>query len=286
MRVTVLVENTSGPLTAVAPEFGLSLLVEAKAATVLLDTGSSGLFARNANALGIDLAAVDWLVLSHGHFDHGGGLAAFFEQNKHAPVIMRRGAERPFYGSALPGLPNVLHRAGLVTRYIGLNAEVLRRYAERIRWIDANTELCPSVTALTAIPHIHCLPAGNRHLLAECDGRFLPDDLSHELVLVMEHDAGAVVFTGCAHNGVLNMLEAALLPKPGRPISSVVGGFHLGVPRSAPTPEVQTVGRALRQRVTGTVYTGHCTGARAVGVLQAELGPRLKALHTGMQFEL
>lgn len=290
MRVTVLVENTSGASTAVAPEFGLSLLIEANGTTVLLDTGASGLFARNADALGIDLDTVDWLVLSHGHYDHGGGLATFFERNSHAPVILRRGAEQPFYGSAVPSLPSILHRAGLVTRYIGLDPEVLRRHADRFRWIDANLELCPSVSVLTTIPRTHPLARGNRFLLTERDGTFVPDDLSHELVLVVEQDTRAVVFTGCAHNGVLNMLEAARLAVPTRPIGAVVGGFHLGVPRSpvvaAPAAELRALGCELGQRIEGAIYTGHCTGPRALRIMQAELGPRLKALHTGLQFEL
>ena len=290
MKVTVLVENSRGPTAALEPEFGLSLLIEASKTTVLLDTGSSGRFAVNAAAMGIDLEAVDWLVLSHGHFDHGGGLETFFQRNRRATALIRRGADNLFYASMAPGLPGFLHRTGLLTRYIGLDKSVLERFSERVRWIEADTELCPGVRVLTTIPRLHALARGNRHLLVRHEGRFVPDDFNHELLLVMEQDAEGVVFSGCAHNGVLNMLEAARRDRPGRVIRSVVGGFHLkrllSEKMSAPASEIRLLARELGQRVTSTVHTGHCTGAEAFQVMKTELGPRLNALHTGAQFEV
>lgn len=299
MHVTVLVENTAGDRADLMPEFGLSLLIETGETTVLLDTGSSGRFSQNARALGIDLEAVDWLVISHGHYDHGGGLAAFCEQNHHAPVILRRGADRPCFGSLVPGLPTVLHRTRLVTRSIGLDPVVLRRWAQRIQWIDGNRELTPGVRVLTTIPDRFGQPRGNRYLLIEQAGRFVPDDFGHELVLAIEHEGGAVVFSGCAHHGILNMMEALRLDgrddpdhgdHPGPEIRAVVGGFHLSLPRSekmsASTAEIQDLARALGETVHGPIYTGHCTGAAAFETLKRSLGLQLHALHTGDRFEL
>ncbi len=289
MKITVLVENSPGPHANLEPEFGLSLLIETKQTTILMDTGASGRFALNAEAMGIDLEAVEWLVLSHGHYDHGGGLEAFFQRNHRAKAIIKRGADSPFYGSLTPGLPDLVHRTGLLTRYIGLDAEVLGRFSDRIQWIDAPIDLSDSVHVLTTIPRTHPLAKGNRNLLVKRKNHFVLDDFSHELLLVVEQDAEAVVFSGCAHSGILNMLEAVRGQKAERPIRSIVGGFHLNLPRSermsAPESEIRQLALRLGQEVTGAIYTGHCTGNEAFQVMKSELGPRLHALHTGVQFE-
>jgi 7,8-dihydropterin-6-yl-methyl-4-(beta-D-ribofuranosyl)aminobenzene 5'-phosphate synthase len=290
MKVTVLVEDSRGACPDVEPEFGLSLLLEGAFGTVLLDTGSSDRFARNADALGVDLAAVDWLVLTHGHSDHGGGLATFLRRNPRAPVVLRRGAERPHYGTLAPGLPGWLHRARLLTREIGLDPQVLDDAGPRLRWIDADTALVPGLRLLAVTAQPHPAPAGNRFLLQQREGRFLLDDFRHELALVVYERDEAVLFSGCAHLGVLNLLEATRRDLPGVPVRAVIGGFHLVLPRSRrmahPRSEVVALARTLREAVTGPIYTGHCTGAEAFEVMAGELGSRLRALTTGARFEV
>ena len=290
MKITVLVENSPGPSAELEPEFGLSLLIEAGNRKILLDTGASGRFAVNAQKLNFNLESVDLLVLSHGHYDHGGGLQTFFECNSSAKAIVRKGADRSFFGTLLPGLPDLLHQTGVATRYIGLEKRVVERYAERIHWIDDNLEPFPGVRIVTRIPRTHALARGNRYLLEQKEGRYFADDFSHELLLVVEEENGAVVFSGCAHNGILNMVEAASNDKPGRPIRSVIGGFHLNLPRSermsATEMEIKDLALELGRQVTGTIYTGHCTGSEAFKTMKTVLGERLQALCTGIQFEV
>jgi 7,8-dihydropterin-6-yl-methyl-4-(beta-D-ribofuranosyl)aminobenzene 5'-phosphate synthase len=289
MNVTVLVENSAGGAPGVAPEFGLSLLIEGFFGRVLLDTGSSGLFARNADALGVDLADVDWLVLSHGHSDHGGGLATFLERNERAPVVLCRGAERPHYGTLAPGLPGLLHRTRLVTRDISLDPRVLALAGDRLRWLDADAWLAPGVRVLTHVPLARPLAPGNRFLLTREGDRFEPDAFDHELLLAIVERDGAVLFSGCSHRGVLNQLDAVRRDLAGVPIRAVVGGFHLCLPRSermaVTRDDARALARELRDGVTGTIHTGHCTGAEAFGVLAEELGPKLQALATGQRFD-
>ncbi len=292
MKVTVLAENSAGQTPGVQAEFGLSLLIESSGGSILLDTGASGCFAENAKALGVDLERVDVLAISHGHYDHGGGIVDFLRENSRAPVFLRRGAEGAYYGSLSPNLPAWLHRAGLITRYIGLDPEALHEgeRAGRIRWVDENTEPLPGVRLLTRITRRHSIPRGNRFLLAEKDGRFLPDDFSHELLLVVQEEGSSVIFSGCAHNGILNLLESARGDAPDQPIRAVAGGFHLNLPRketmSAPPEEIRALAATLGEEVSGPIYTGHCTGAEAFSVMKEVLGERLHALHTGDRFEL
>ncbi len=290
MKVSVLVENSAGENSDLQAEFGLSMLIESAGKQILLDTGSSGIFADNAKKLGMNLGGIDHMLLSHGHFDHGGGLDAFCEQNQNTPVILRKGADRPSYGTIAPALPDLLHRSGILTRYIGLDEGILKKYADRLQWIEEDMEVSPGVWALTSIPRDHPIPNGNRFLLVRENGHYRPDDFSHELVLVVEEEGEAVVFSGCAHNGILNMLDATRRQRPELPIRAVVGGFHLNLPRSenmsAPAEEIRALAEELGRQVTGTIYTGHCTGQEAYRTMKEVLGDRLQPLHTGAQFEV
>ncbi|OHD71985.1 MAG: hypothetical protein A2177_13975, partial [Spirochaetes bacterium RBG_13_68_11] len=213
----MLVENTAGADPRLAGEHGLSLHVVHGGLALLHDTGASGLFADNAAALGIDLARVGLAVLSHGHYDHGGGLGRFFEVNDRAPVFMARAAIEPHYA----GLP-------LARREVGIRAGALERHRDRMWPLDADAEPVSGVHLLTTIGRRHPWVRFNRSLGSLRDGRVVRDELLHELAMVVELPDGIAVFTGCGHRGVLNMVDAASARFPGRAIRAVIGGFHLG----------------------------------------------------------
>ena len=103
MKITVLMENTALEGCGLTPEHGLSLYIEYRGRRLLLDAGSSGKFADNAQALGADLSGVELAVLSHGHYDHGDGLRRFFQVNSHAKVHVRPGAGGPYFSMGKDG---------------------------------------------------------------------------------------------------------------------------------------------------------------------------------------
>jgi 7,8-dihydropterin-6-yl-methyl-4-(beta-D-ribofuranosyl)aminobenzene 5'-phosphate synthase len=280
MRVTVLVENTADAGGRLAGEHGLSLHIVHGSLEMLHDVGASGLFAENAAALGIDVARVDLAVLSHGHYDHGGGLARFFEVNDRAPVCLARSAMEPHYA----GLP-------LVRREVGIKADMLERHRDRLRLVDADAEPSAGVHLITKIGTAHPWVAFNRSLGALRGGRIGRDDLSHELAMAIEVTDGIAVFTGCGHRGVLNMVDAARARFPGRAIRAVIGGFHLGgVPGKNLLAEsdasVRRVGEGLLERGVQMTWTGHCTGERAGQVLKGVMGDRMNLLRTGVIIDL
>jgi 7,8-dihydropterin-6-yl-methyl-4-(beta-D-ribofuranosyl)aminobenzene 5'-phosphate synthase len=241
MTITVLAENTvAARSSGLRQEHGLSLHIALPGMSILYDTGASGVFADNAAKLGLDLAGVDLAVVSHGHFDHGGGLARFFELNRQSPVYLRRAAADPHSVKMF-----------LLRRTVGISPEVFRRHPDRFRFIDVFTEL----------------------------------------VMVIRQADGLVVFTGCGHSGVLNMLEAARARFPGTPLKAVLGGFHLvGVPglnmMAESEASVMRIGRLLRERGVETTYTGHCTGAKAFRALKAVMGNAVDSLSTGSRIEI
>jgi 7,8-dihydropterin-6-yl-methyl-4-(beta-D-ribofuranosyl)aminobenzene 5'-phosphate synthase len=280
MKVTVLVENTASRDGRLAGEHGLSLHVVHGDLAILHDAGATGLFADNAAALGIDLSRVDCAVLSHGHYDHGGGLARFFDVNDRAPVFLARSAMEPHYA----GLP-------FVRREVGITADTLERHHDRLRFVDGDAEVSAGVHLITSIGKAHPWVAFNRSLGSRHGGRVVRDDLSHELAMAVELADGIAIFTGCGHRGVLNMVDAARARLPGRTIRAVIGGFHLGgVPKRhlyvEPDASVRRVGEGLLERGVQMTWTGHCTGERAGRVLKDVMGDRVAILGTGLVIDL
>ncbi len=282
MRVLALIENTKqegrDDLTA---EHGLSLYIEQEGRHILFDTGATGVFARNAEKLGVDLGTVDVVIISHHHFDHGGGLARFLEVNQKAKIYLRKSEEENFYFRAL----------GIINKYIGLDQELLRKNTDRFERVEGFTRILPNVSILTDIPRQYDLPRGNRKLFVKKGGPYEPDDFRHELIMVMEEREGLVVFTGCAHSGVLNMMAAVTRQFPDKPIKAVFGGFHLiGLPvldtMAASKSEVRGMGKELLKYPVERVYTGHCTGKKTYRVLKEVMGQTLEYFPTGRDIVL
>jgi len=266
VRITTLVENHPGE--ELEGEHGLCFYIEHEGHVYLSDVGKTGLFVENARKLGLDLAGVDALVISHHHYDHGGGLRQFFEANGTGTVYLRKAPEMDLVIDD-PELPP----------YVGLDKDVLAEYADRIRYIDGNPEVAPGLHLLTEIPSSYPKPTGDIRLKMRRDGEVLPDTFEHELVTVLEGERELVVLTGCAHNGVLNMIEAAGDTLPDKPIRAVVGGFHLN---AEPQPTVFAVAKTLQEMDIPEIYTGHCTGESQTDILAWVLGEQLHRLHTGL----
>lgn len=280
MRMTVLIENDPpNDGTQLSAEFGLSLFFELNGTRILFDTGDSGVFADNAERLGLDIAAVDLAVLSHHHFDHGGGLERFLTLNDRAPVYLRR-AEHTARFSRFPDR----------TRPIGIDLELLERHSDRFVELDETTHVSAGVTLLMETGSGHRRPPGNDRLLIQRGDELVADDFDHELTMVLHDNDEMVVVTGCSHGGVLNMIDAAVERFPDHRLRAVVGGFHLiGLPdndsMALSRTEVEAVGRAIRSRCDGPIFTGHCTGKLAFDVLAGVLGDQLHHLTIGVTAE-
>jgi 7,8-dihydropterin-6-yl-methyl-4-(beta-D-ribofuranosyl)aminobenzene 5'-phosphate synthase len=275
VKITTLIDNSRGA-TGLANEWGLSLHVEANDHRLLFDSGASPAFAKNAEKLKVDLAKVDMAVLSHGHFDHGGGLGAFFSSNKTAPLCLRRTADGDHYGKFL-----------FWTRYVGLDRRLLEANEERLSWVETDTEIGPGLHVLVSIPEDEPRPDTRKDLLVRTERGFSPDAFKHELVLVVKERDGVSVITGCGHLGVLNMVLAAKRKFPEAPIKAVIGGFHM-VAAPITRTRAETLALALRFKQLGCqrIFSGHCTGRKALTVLGRELGDEFSELTTGSTFDV
>ncbi|MFA5294634.1 MAG: MBL fold metallo-hydrolase [Methanoregulaceae archaeon] len=279
MELVTLVENNPGH-PGLRHQHGLALLIRSGGRQILFDTGQDGTFLENAAMLGIDIRDVGITILSHGHYDHGGGLGAFLAMNTASPVYLRRGADGEFYA-----------RDFLRYRYNGLDSSLFSRFPDRFIWVESDQEIAPGIHLLTSFERHYALPAGNRRLLVKRQNRYEKDPFSHELLLVIDEQDGIVVVTGCGHSGILNMLPAAQKRFPDKPLKAVIGGFHLaGNPLSwtggVSTDGIRAIAGQLRTTGCRNVITGHCTGSRAARILETELGERMVRLSTGFTLEI
>lgn len=250
MKIVVLMENTAcrAGLTA---EHGLSLYIETGDLRILFDAGQSGAFAGNAAQLGVDLRRVDFAVLSHGHNDHGGGLARFLQINASAPVYVHRCAFAPHFSrsGSFIGLDPALADSGRVI----LTDGSLK--------ISENLALCRCDTPPEDVSGQTVLENGIRY----------PEDYRHEQYLLVREDGKRILFSGCSHKGIGQIAETF------RP-DILVGGFHL----SHITEEERLNAAAEHLLSCGAVcYTGHCTGQVPFDFLKSRMGSRLHGFYAG-----
>lgn len=270
MRITTLVENHGHKSTpSLKAEHGVSFYIEIGDHVYMSDVGQSGNFADNAEKLGVDLGRVETLAISHHHYDHGGGLGRFFEENDDAVVYLHTSPNADYLAVDSPDS----------VRYIGLDRGLLRDNQNRIKYIDKSQEVSPRFYLITKIPEEYPKPNGDERLKRRIGDDIISDPFEHELVTVVEGEEGLVVLTGCAHNGVLNMVTAAQTEFPGKSIQAVIGGFHL---HHETDQTVREIGKALLEMNIPRVITGHCTGDHQTDLLADVLGDRLERLYTGL----
>lgn len=269
MRIVCLIENTSGN-EKLKSEFGLSFYLETESHKVLFDMGAGSGFWENACSLGIDLSEVDTAILSHGHYDHGGGLRTFLERNGKAPVYVQEGAFRDFYSRTPQGYS-----------FIGLDRE-LEGHPRLVKVtgnlvIDRELQLLSGTTGRR-----EWVPASNSTLAVRNGKEYVQDDFPHEQNLMVSANGVHVLFSGCSHCGIVNILEQSEA-QTGIIPGHVIGGFHLCNPRTGKCTEPSVLNR-LSSFLSGrhTVYhTCHCTGQEAFEHLRSLMGDRVRYMRTG-----
>jgi 7,8-dihydropterin-6-yl-methyl-4-(beta-D-ribofuranosyl)aminobenzene 5'-phosphate synthase len=281
LKVTALIENRPDKAQPdLVAEWGLSLHIEFNGRRILFDTGISGAFARNAEYLGVDIGAVEAVVLSHHHYDHGGGLRQFLALNSRAIIHLGEAPDGDCYFKFL----------GFLKKYVGLDKTLYPDFISRFVTINDVSQILPDVCILPHISGSHPKAVGNKDLYLSRNGSLVHDDFSHEIVMAIKEDDKLVVFTGCSHNGILNAIDTVARQFPGVPIKAVIGGFHLTsmLPflMAGRKNDVQDLGRAIVNYPIDKVYTGHCTGTKALGVLKSVMGEHLADFQTGSSFEV
>ena len=262
MKIWTLIENTTCRDDLVC-EHGLSLYIESNGQKILFDAGQTAAFADNAEKMGIDLSQVDICILSHGHYDHGGGLKRFLEINDHAKIYVSRHAFGDYYNGD--------------EKFIGLDWELLSE--ERIVFMGDNHTLSDTLS-------LHCCEKYPQPYFTDPYGMQVkrknvlePDDFRHEQYLLIRDGERRIIVSGCSHKGVLN-IKTWFAP------DVFIGGFHL--------MKLDPVQEATRLKFTAlellqkdtVYYTGHCTGDAQYPFLKEPMGERLQRLSAGAVFDI
>ena len=277
MRIINLAENTEGA-AGCGFEHGLCFYIETEHHKLLMDTGQSDLFIKNAEKLGVDLTKVDTVVLSHGHYDHGGGILPFAEINPDAKIYVQASAFGEYYSIDSKGQPH----------YIGL-AEGIRELPQIVS-IDAEDgiyRIDDELSLFTGIGNEHPIPSANQRLMKKTEEDMVPDDFAHEQCLVIHEGTKSVLLSGCAHHGILNILDRYRELYGGDP-DVVISGFHMMKRHGYSDADItMIIDTALELRKLRTVfYTGHCTGVEPYNAMKKLMGDKLHYVHSGDEIRI
>lgn len=262
-RLTILCENSVGTPFGVVGEHGFACLVETGSGAYLFDTGQGMGIVPNALALRKDLSEVDAVLISHGHYDHTGGLPAVLKLR--GPVDVR----------AHPGIfARRVWTNGEERRDVGIpyRRSYLESLGARFRLETGWAEAGPGVFLTGEVPRETPFEGGDPHMaLVSPDGSTRPDPLLDDLSMVVAADSGLVLVLGCAHAGMVNILRHVRRRFPDTPVHAVVGGTHLGFSGEEPFEEALSEIDALGIPKVGV---SHCTGLEKACELRRRLGDR------------
>lgn len=268
MRIVNLIEDTCGAKN-LRHEHGLSFYIETENHKILLDTGMTGAFIENATELEIDLTQVDTVVLSHGHYDHAGGILDFVKINPTAKIYMQKMAGCDYYNL----------RDGL-EKYIGIDKVILE--LPQLVFLNGDCRIDEEVYVFTNILGRKYWPESNLLLKEKVDGQFIQDTFAHEQCLVVIENHESVLLSGCAHNGILNIL-AAYKERFNEMPDKVISGFHMVKKGEYTAEEIATIEDTARElkKLHTKFYTGHCTGEAAFALMRDIMGNQLTFVHSG-----
>lgn len=264
MKLVTVIEDTCGNPDCTF-EHGLCIYIETEKHKLLLDTGATAAFAENARVLGIDLGQIDTVVLSHGHYDHSGGILEFCRYNRTAKLFMQRKAAGDYYHGE---------------RYIGIDKEILK--LPGVHLLDGDYRIDEELYLFSGIEGRRLWPRGNQALSSIMDGNRIQDDFSHEQCLVVTQAGKDILLSGCAHNGILNVLERyeCLF---GRMPDVVISGFHMMKKTDYEAQDIADIEETARElkKLDTLFYTGHCTGQQAFDMMHRNMGDQLRQMHSG-----
>ena len=264
ISITTLVENTvaqSG--THLIGEHGLSFLVETENHKILFDTGQKLALCHNTSVMGISLGEIDSVVLSHGHYDHTGGLQCLLEHYRNFTLYAH---------------PNVFNEkikgASDKYKYIGIPVEKNLLDKKKVRLIldKKPVQLSSRVMTTGEIPLENDFEEVGSTFFLKKDSGIVADTLNDEQALILETDNGLVVLVGCSHRGVINTIEHVIELTGEDKIHALMGGLHL---QKASGSKLKKIIDHLHHYELKKIGVGHCTGANALIALSNEFNDKV-----------
>ncbi|MFZ5807484.1 MAG: MBL fold metallo-hydrolase [Verrucomicrobiota bacterium] len=271
VSITILSENTVRNKGLIA-EHGISYWIESGKHKILFDTGQGFAFPHNAHALKVNLSQANAIVLSHGHYDHVGGLEFAVKQTR-APIFLHPAALQQKF---------LQYKNGQIKKVSipFLDRGGKKHLGKRLRLITTSTEIIPGIFATGEIPRITKFEdTGGAFYLDK--KAHTPDPLLDDQALFFDTPKGIVVLLGCAHAGVINTLLYIRKLTKDRPIHAVIGGMHLA--NASPQRIAKTI-QTFKQLKIQKLIPAHCTGIYVIPLLQKTFPKTYSPCSAGMSF--
>lgn len=256
-------------------EHGFSVWIEADDKRILFDTGQSDILVHNAAKLGIDLSSADALVLSHGHYDHIGGVASILSLEPSIPVYCHSAIFSPHHSRKPDGLIKPIG--------VSINkqsSDSLHKIIDSINWVDSPAYLTSDIGITGSIPRNSLFEDTGGAFFLDCEGR-KTDPIEDDLAMWFRTVHGIYVITGCSHSGLINTLMHILTINKGESIHAVIGGFHL---LNATSYRIEKTCDYIKSTGIEQIVPCHCTGTDAIEILKERLGSKILNCYAGIQF--
>ncbi|HOP62676.1 MAG TPA: MBL fold metallo-hydrolase [Spirochaetota bacterium] len=274
-KVTIICENSIEIPFPVIGEHGLSFYIEGDDGITIFDTGQGLGFMNNMKLLGKNIPSINRVILSHGHYDHTGGLLSLLKEREAATPVFVHPAAFIEKGALLP--------SGDV-RSIGFPAsrEDYEKEGADFKEISGFTKVTDSISAISDIKHPEGWKAWDTRLMRKSGDGVIPDPFEDDLSLIIETPSGPVVLLGCAHAGIIEILDSISEETGHKKFHAVIGGTHLD---SAPEDYVVKTIEVLKKYNVEKIAASHCTGLRIAARLAGEFGEKFINASVGKTFE-
>lgn len=271
LKVTTLIENDKPIMEGLVNEFGLSLYIETENCRLLFDTGQTGDFVKNAEKLGIDLNKIDYVILSHGHFDHANGVPTLLEHFRNRPVMF---AGEGFFEKKYKQLEDGTYIDGSV-KYT--KKQLSDRGIEFITIRDNQYYLRENIVIFNNFERISPMEELREEFVIKKNDSYVLDDFSDEITIGIITSKGLVVIVGCSHVGIVNILST-IEKRVNMPIYAVIGGTHL---IDADADRIECTIKEFERMGIQRIALSHCTGELGIKILQAKMQDKFICNNTG-----
>ena len=260
LSIVLLVDNET-PAGLIA-EHGFAAWIDTGDECFLFDTGQGAALEHNARTLGVDLGTATALILSHGHYDHTGGIPTFLAANRQAPILYGKGATQARFSCHAEQAPRAIGMTDAVL------AELDRLPAERRIELEGPKLLRPGIGITGPVPRITDFEDTGGPFFRDA-GRVEADLIQDDLSLWFETTEGLVILTGCCHSGLVNTVRHAQQVSGMTRIRGIIGGLHL---LNASPERLDATLAFLHECAPDFLLPCHCTGAQVIERLQTEFG--------------
>jgi 7,8-dihydropterin-6-yl-methyl-4-(beta-D-ribofuranosyl)aminobenzene 5'-phosphate synthase len=273
IQISILVDNNAKP--DLKKERGFSVWIEVSGHRILFDTGRGQALIHYSATLGCDLSLADVLILSHGHYDHTGGISYVLKHNPsikiycHSDLLLSRYSNRDVTAPKDISIP------------LADESAILGLPVKQVCWIDHPERIYPNIWFSGPNPRVHPLEDAGGPFFLDPEGT-RPDPLEDDMAMWIQSNRGLVIITCCCHSDLINTINHIRQVSEQEKITAIIGGFHLA---HASLQRLEATCQALKEWKVETIIPCHCTGDEAISFMRHGLGEKVVQEYAGLVWE-